>query len=308
MKNLLFLLVFSLFFTTAFSQSPQFINYQSIIRDSQGEALSNQLVSLRINIIEGSINGSTVYSEIHSITSNPFGIVNLLIGNGIVEFGSFENINWGLFNYYINLEIDIEGGNNYINMGSTQFVSVPYALYAQKSGDSYFNENNDGHLYFNEGRIGIGTDNPQKALHIRRVTKNGQGIGQAQLLVEADSESDATIYLGYYPNSEFNLWEGSFWRINSHKPNGDFSIADEIDNNPGGDGSVKRLVIKRNTGNVGIGIEEPQRKLHISEAMRLEPQDSAPDNAAAGDMYFGKDGKLHLYDGTNWNIVNMTQE
>ncbi|TLX77097.1 hypothetical protein E9993_05280 [Labilibacter sediminis] len=68
------------------------------------------------------------------------------------------------------------------------------------------------------------------------------------------------------------------------------------------------MVIQRSTGNIGVGVEEPVRKLHISDAIRLEPLDNAPLNPQMGDMYFGTDGKLHLYNGSNWYTVNMTME
>ncbi|MCW3807589.1 hypothetical protein [Plebeiibacterium marinum] len=291
-----------------YCQSPEKFKYQSIIRDGSGNIISEQDISMKINIIEGNTNGIIIYSENHSVTTNKFGLVNIEIGSGNIETGNFNLINWGGNSYFINVQIDIQGGLNWIDAGTTQLVSVPYALYAKSSGDKHFSKNTANHLYYNDGRIGIGTANPQKALHIRRVTDNGQGIGQAQLLVEADSESDATIYLGYYPNDSYITDEGSFWRINSHKPNGDFSIADETDNNPGGDGSEKRFVIKKNTGNVGIGVENPARKLHISEAMRLEPQATAPSDPVMGDIYFGTDGKLHLFNGEAWHVLNMTQE
>ena len=305
----IYVFLFVLFFTIPInSQSPQLFNYQSVIRNSSGGVVGNERVALNISIVEGNVYGSIVYSEVFNVITNQFGLVNVKIGGGSVVAGDFSNINWGGSDFFINIAVDLEGGENFQDVGTTQLVSVPYALYAETTGDSYLNKNAAGHLFFNDGRIGIGTNDPQKALHIRRVTKNGQGVGQAQLLVEADSESDATIYLGYFPNDRYIQGQGKYWRINCDKPYGDFSIADEVDNATGGDGSVKRLIIKRNTGNVGIGVVNPKRKLHVSEAMRLEPQENAPENPKMGDMYFGKDGKLHLHNGTSWCAVTMTVE
>ncbi len=301
--RLIFTLLFAVFSLFSIAQSPQMFNYQSVIRDGSGEIVANQNVSININIIEDDALGSIIYSEVHNTETNQYGLVAIKIGNGICILGSFEDIDWSATDYYLNIAVDVAGGNDYQELGTTQLISVPYALYAESSGDSYFNKNAMGHLFYNEGRIGIGTDNPQKALHIRRVTKNGQGVGQAQLLVEADGTSDATIYLGYFPNAYYNSSEGRFWRINSHKPSGDFSIADEVDNQPGGDGSVKRLVIKRNSGNVGIGIEEPERKLHVAESMRLEPSFYAPTEPKLGDLYVSYSGKLHLYNGSKWDTI-----
>ncbi len=305
LSSTLFLMVFGL---SAISQSPHLFNYQSVIRNNSGSIVANERVTLMISLLEDNIYGSIVYSETFNVVTNQYGLINIKIGGGTTTFGRFEYIKWGDSNHFINVAVDLQGGSNFQNVGTTQLLSVPYALYAETAGDSNFKKNAMGHLFYNDGRLGIGTDNPQKALHIRRVSENGQAKGIGQLLVEADSESDATIYLGYYPNDNFIPIQGRFWRINSDKPYGDFSIADEVDNVTGGDGSVKRLVIKRNSGNVGIGVTEPKRKLHISEAMRLEPQDTAPEDPEMGDMYFGTDGNLHLYNGINWYTVNMTVE
>ncbi|MBI5218918.1 MAG: tail fiber domain-containing protein [Bacteroidia bacterium] len=113
-----------------FAQVPHAFNYQAIVRNNSGNVIPNQNVSFRINILQGSSTGSLVYSEEHSSTTNPFGLVNLEVGNGANPSGNFSTIDWGNNSYYIKIELDISGGSNYTVMGTNQLLSVPYALYS----------------------------------------------------------------------------------------------------------------------------------------------------------------------------------
>ena len=114
------------------AQAPYSFNFQSIAKDSKGEIISNQRVSFRITILEGSETGTAVYSEIHSITSNQFGLANLSIGEGETS-DLFSAIDWGVSTYYIKVELDINGGSDYQEVGVSQLRSVPYAIYANNS-------------------------------------------------------------------------------------------------------------------------------------------------------------------------------
>ncbi len=122
-----------------FSQAPQKINFQSILRNTNGEVVANKSVSLKISILSGSIGGSAAYSEIHTKTTDPSGLISLQIGNGTVLSGVFANIAWGDFPHFIKLEADFSGGNNYVLLGTQELMSVPYALYASKTDTSSLN-------------------------------------------------------------------------------------------------------------------------------------------------------------------------
>ncbi|MBI5218118.1 MAG: hypothetical protein HY958_04230 [Bacteroidia bacterium] len=134
MKTILLSLVFCIICAICneniFAQSPNAFSYQAVVRNSSGTVIPNQNVSFRINILQGSSTGSPVYSEEHSATTNPFGLVNLEIGNGTNSSGNFSTIDWGNNTYYIKVELDINAGNNYTVMGTNQLLSVPYALYS----------------------------------------------------------------------------------------------------------------------------------------------------------------------------------
>jgi hypothetical protein len=123
------------FFNTVNAQAPQSFNYQAVARDASGVVLSNQAVSFRISLLQGSATGTNVYSETHAVTTNIFGLVNFAIGGGTIVSGSFANINWAQGPYFAQIELDATGGSTYVIMNTTQLLSVPYAQYAEKSGN-----------------------------------------------------------------------------------------------------------------------------------------------------------------------------
>ncbi len=118
----------------AIAQAPQKINFQSILRNSSGEVIGNKSVGLKISILSGSIDGSSVYSETHAS-----GLISLQIGNGTVISGIFVNIDWGGASHFIKLEADFSGGSNYVVLGTQELMSVPYAIYASKTDTSVLN-------------------------------------------------------------------------------------------------------------------------------------------------------------------------
>ena len=134
MKKLFTLLATVTLSVMLFAQAPQSFSYQTVIRDASWQVLSNQNISLEISIIEDVANGTAIYTESHSATTNELGLVNLSIGDGGVMSGSWSNIDWGNHTYFIEVGVDITGGTSYIVMGTTQLRSVPYALYAETSG------------------------------------------------------------------------------------------------------------------------------------------------------------------------------
>lgn len=135
MKHYLFLLLL-LLVTKLFAQTPpQGFNYSSVIRADNNQAIPNTLISVRLSIIFGNPDGSVIYQEIHSDTTNQFGVLNLTIGSGVPTIGDFSNIGWGTGNHYLQTELDENAGSNFKIMGIAQFLSVPYALTSGVSMD-----------------------------------------------------------------------------------------------------------------------------------------------------------------------------
>jgi hypothetical protein len=121
---------------SSFGQAPEGFKYQAVVRDAGNTILNNQAVGMRMTIQQGSIGGTTVYSETFSTTTNAYGLVNLEIGNGTVVSGAFATIDWANGPFFMETAVDVTGGTSYSVMGTSQLMSVPYALYAKTSGSS----------------------------------------------------------------------------------------------------------------------------------------------------------------------------
>ncbi len=118
-----------------FSQIPQKMSYQSVIVDADNKLVINQTVGVRISIHQGTSNGTEVYIETHSATTNTNGLLSLEVGTG-TSSDDFSAIDWSNGPYYIESEVDPTGGNSYSITGISELLSVPYALYSLSSGNS----------------------------------------------------------------------------------------------------------------------------------------------------------------------------
>ncbi len=137
MKKLHLLIFIGILFTGhVFSQAPEKISYQAVIRNSSDLLVANQSIGIQISILQNSPVGTAVYVETQNPTSNANGLISIEIGSGSVVSGTFSAIDWANDSFYIKTEIDITGGVNYTITGTSQLLSVPYALYAKTAGTS----------------------------------------------------------------------------------------------------------------------------------------------------------------------------
>lgn len=137
MKNAyIYLIIFLTSFITL-AQSPDKFSYQAVIRDGGNVVLNGQTIGMQISILQGSVTGTAVYEETHNSTTNTNGLVTLQIGTGTIVSGDFSTIDWSNGPYFIKTETDPTGGSNYTVSGTSQMLSVPYALYAQKTEKVY---------------------------------------------------------------------------------------------------------------------------------------------------------------------------
>jgi hypothetical protein len=132
MKSFRILLLSYFFSIAAFAQTPQKMNFQAVIRNSANDLVSSQPVNIRISLLQGSVSGTPVYVENHAVSTNINGLATLEIGNGTVQSGDFATIDWSAGPYFLKTETDPNGGNNYSVTGVSQFLSVPYALFAER--------------------------------------------------------------------------------------------------------------------------------------------------------------------------------
>lgn len=137
MKHIIYSI--SLFFFAAIqliAQSPEAVQFQAIVRNGDGDIVANQRVSFEISIVQGSTSGPLIYTETHVDTTDDYGLANLMIGQGTPVTSTFASINWGADEYFVRTSVDISGGTSYTVMGTTQILSVPYALHANEASYS----------------------------------------------------------------------------------------------------------------------------------------------------------------------------
>ena len=134
MKKLYFILILSLLAVSLFAQAPQKMSYQAVVRNSNNALVTEQNVSVRLSILQGSATGAAVYTETHTATTNVNGLLTVEVGGGNSS-QNFSQIPWGNGPFYLKSEIDPNGGINYSIESVQQLLSVPYALYAGSAGN-----------------------------------------------------------------------------------------------------------------------------------------------------------------------------
>lgn len=137
MKKITILIaIFCLSVTTMIAQSPEGFKYQAVVRNSSNEIISNQSIGIQMSILQGSSVGTAVYTEVFTPTSNAYGLVNLEIGTGTTS-DDFALIDWANGSFFIETSMDVSGGVNYVVMGTSQLMSVPYALHAKTAENTF---------------------------------------------------------------------------------------------------------------------------------------------------------------------------
>jgi len=133
MKKIILLFSTVLISAIVLAQSPEKLSYQAVIRDADGQLIINQEIGMQISILQGSIFGASVYVETQNATTNSNGLVSIEIGSeeASVVYGSFSGIDWSTGTYIIKTQTDPDGGTDYSITGTSQLLSVPYALYAK---------------------------------------------------------------------------------------------------------------------------------------------------------------------------------
>lgn len=241
MKKLILLSLLSLFATTTFAQAPQKMSYQAVIRNASNVLVANTNVRMRISVLQGTATGTAVYVETQTATTNANGLVTVEIGGGTVVSGTIASIAWGSNAYFIKTETDPTGGTNYSIVGTSQFLSVPYALFASNSASSpnYWTAFGDNIRNNNIGKVGIGTGTavPFSKFTVR---EDGNGISQENL--------NATTRVGFL-TGQVSAWLQTY-------TNSDLNFA--TNDNP-----TPQMTLQKGTGNVGIGVTAPTEKLDV---------------------------------------------
>lgn len=131
MKYFYTFLISILSYSVLLAQSPEAFTYQAVLRNGTGQLIAGENVVVRISILSSGAQGSIEYAELHNVSTNDYGLFTLKVGQGTVDQGSFSTIDWGNGVYYLKVEADPDGGLNFVDLSTTQLLSVPYALHAK---------------------------------------------------------------------------------------------------------------------------------------------------------------------------------
>ena len=303
MKKSISIILLFLGILFSYAQAPQKMSYQAIIRNASGQLIQNQNVSVYVSILQGSPTGNLVYAETHNGTTNVNGLLTLQIGSGTVLVGNFSAINWSSGNFYLKTETDPSGGTNYTIAGTSQLLSVPYAMYANSAGSAagssqwYVSGNN---IYnANSGNVGIGMTNPTERLVVSGKTKttdfqmtNGAGAGK---VLTSDASGNATWQTS---SSGFSLpYSGS-----GNTSNVAFQVSNYYNNGNGGVGisgssSGSNSIGVQGSSNTGTGVKGSSIFAGIGVS-------GTSDDGIGG--YFSSLSGLALQTGTGGTEINGT--
>ena len=253
MKKIFTILAAILLTFSMYAQSPEAINYQAVVRDGSGNIIANQSIGVQISILQTTATGTVIFSESFTKTSNDFGLINLAIGTGTATTGTFAGIDWSTGPYFVKTAVDVAGGTSYVDMGTSQLLSVPYALYAKNSGDSKWGDATLGIGYVG-GNVGIGTldaggssqflvaSNASDSSYSMINMTNEHPNGSTKLSISSDPVSGVNKVLALGINnsaSSFGANEAFLWYFDPY----DFKI---------GTGGFERLRINNTTGNIEV--------------------------------------------------------
>jgi hypothetical protein len=131
MKRIFTIAAALLMTVSVLAQAPEKMSYQAVVRDAGNALVTSQAVGMQLSILQGSTSGSSVYTETQTPTTNINGLVSIEIGSGTIVTGTFNTIDWSAGPYFIKTETDPTGGTSYTITGTSQLMSVPYALHAK---------------------------------------------------------------------------------------------------------------------------------------------------------------------------------
>ena len=211
MKKIFTLITFLFICSIALAQVPQKMSYQAVIRDASGNLVVSSSIGMEIVIINEDV-PVPVYAETHTATTNANGLVSVQLGSGTATFGTFSSIDWSTGNYSVQVGTDVTGGTSYDISGTSQFLSVPYAMYAGSAGGSlangvatgntpYWNGTswvtNSSNIFNNGGNVGIGQTNPTAQLELGDIYNAGGKnlqIGDDTYLSDVDVPNVLGVY------------------------------------------------------------------------------------------------------------------
>jgi len=198
MKKLITLFAYAITLI-ATAQAPQGFNYQAIVRNTAGQLLLNQSISFKFSILQNSDTGTVVYSENQTANTDDLGHIALVVGQGTATTGTFSSINWANDSYFLGIELNT--GSGFVAMGTTQLLSVPYALHANTATST--TGNSGGFTHYIGEAFGGGV--------IFHLWKDALGVEHGLIVDKTDlstSKAWSNIYQNLIGSTAQSSWDG----------------------------------------------------------------------------------------------------
>ena len=235
---------FSFTIASVFGQAPQGLNYQAIARDGSGAILQNQNIGIRFTI-KNEQEGPIIYQETQGTVSNQFGLITLNVGSGIPVGASFSSIPWASIAPWLQVEMDPNGGIDYVTMGNSPLLSVPYALFAASGNQGlqgvegpqgppgvlpngsaagntpYWNGSawiiNSSNIYNNGANVGINTSTPAATAVLELSSVDKGFLPPRMTLLQRNAMASPAQGLIIYcidnpPGGEPQFFNGTIWK------------------------------------------------------------------------------------------------
>jgi hypothetical protein len=204
MKRISLLLVFCVvLLSIAHAQvPPNAFNYSAVARNAAGDPIAASTIGIQITILKTSPTGASQYMENHFVNTDAFGLFNLVIGAGAVQSGNMATIDWSNDTYYLKVGMDANGGSSFVTMGTTQLLSVPYALYAKSAGSVNGNTGGGSFTHYIGEEFGGGV--------IFHLWKDAAGAEHGLIVDKVDlsnAQEWSNVYVSIGPSAQ-STWNG----------------------------------------------------------------------------------------------------